>query len=86
MRIDRYPPEDVCAPVPELAAQTDPGLLQLDRLLEHDLLFQQGRADLVRRSRLTAVHGRHSPPPRPCCACSSSDPCLAGALKRPQNG
>jgi hypothetical protein len=37
-------------------------LMQLDRLLEDDLLFQQVRADLVRRHRLTAVHGRHSTP------------------------
>ena len=31
MLIDRYPPEDVFARVPELAAQTDPVLQQLDR-------------------------------------------------------
>jgi IS5 family transposase len=37
-------------------------LLQLDRLLEDDLLFQQVRADLVRQHRFTAVHGRHSTP------------------------
>jgi IS5 family transposase len=62
MLIDRYPPEDVCARVPKLADQTDPVLVQLDRLLEDDQLFQQVRADLVRRYRLTAVHGRHSTP------------------------
>jgi IS5 family transposase len=62
MLIDRYPPEDVFARVPELAAQTDPALLQLDRLLEDDLLFQRVRADLLRRYRLTAIHGRHSTP------------------------
>lgn len=62
MLIDRYPPEDVFARVPELADQTDPVLVQLDRLLEDDQLYQQVRADLVRRYRLTAVHGRHSTP------------------------
>jgi IS5 family transposase len=62
MLIDRYPAEDVFARVPELADQTDPVLVQLDRLLDDDRLFEQVRADLVRRFRLTAVHGRHSTP------------------------
>jgi IS5 family transposase len=60
MLIDRYPPEDVFARVPELADQTDPVLVQLDRLLDDDRLYQQVHADLVRRYRWTAVHGRHS--------------------------
>src|SRR5215469_6174790 len=62
MLVDRYPAEDVFARVPELANQTDPVLVKLDRLLEDDQLFQRVRADLVRRHRLTAVHGRHSTP------------------------
>lgn len=62
MLIDCYPAENVFARVPELADQTDPVLLQLDRLLDDDRLYQQVRADLVRRYRLTAVHGRHSTP------------------------
>jgi transposase, IS5 family len=62
MLIDRYPAEDVFARVPELAGQTDPVLVQLDHVLEDDGLFQQVRADLVRRYRLTAIHGRHSTP------------------------
>ncbi|MGH9482704.1 MAG: transposase, partial [Terriglobales bacterium] len=62
MLIDRYPAEDVFARVPELADQTDPVLVQLDRLLDDDLLFTQVRADLVRRYPHTAVHGRHSTP------------------------
>jgi IS5 family transposase len=57
-----YPPEDVFARVPELADQTAPVLVQLDRLLEDDRLFQQVRADLVQRYRRTAVLGRHSTP------------------------
>jgi IS5 family transposase len=62
MLIDRYPAEDVFARVPELASQTDPVLVQLDHLLDDDQMYQQVRADLVRRYRLTAVHGRHSTP------------------------
>ena len=62
MLIDRYPPEDVFARVPELADQTDPVLVALDRLLDDDGLYQQVHADLARRYRLTPVHGRHSTP------------------------
>jgi transposase, IS5 family len=62
MLVDRYEPEDVFARVPELAEQTDPVLVQLDRLLEDEVLYQQVRADLARRYRLTPVHGRHSTP------------------------
>ena len=62
MLIDRYDPEDVFARVPELAAQTDPVLVQLDRLLDDDQLYAQVRADLAQRYRLTPVHGRPSTP------------------------
>ncbi len=62
MLIDCYPAEDVFARVPELAEQTDPVLRHLDQLLDDELLFQRVRGDLVRRYRLTAVHGRHSTP------------------------
>jgi IS5 family transposase len=62
MLIDRYDPEDVFARVPELADQTDPVLVQLDRLLDDDHLYAQVRADLAHRYRLTLVHGRHSTP------------------------
>ena len=62
MLIDAYQPEDVFARVPELAAQIDPVLQALDRLLEDDQLYQQVRADLGTRYRLTLVHGRHSTP------------------------
>jgi IS5 family transposase len=62
MLIDRYPPEDVFARVPELAAQTDPVLVRLDRLLDDDQLYQQVHGDLACRYRLTPVHGRHSTP------------------------
>lgn len=62
MLIDRYPPEDVFARVPELAQQTDPVLQQLDRLLEDDHLYRRVRADLGKRYPLTLVAGRHSTP------------------------
>jgi transposase, IS5 family len=62
MLIDRYDPEDVFARVPELAAQTDPVLKELDSLLEDEPLFRQVRADLGTRYRFTLVHGRHSTP------------------------
>jgi IS5 family transposase len=62
MLIDAYQPEDVFARVPELAAQIDPVLQVLDGLLEDDQLYQQIRADLGQRYRLTLVHGRHSTP------------------------
>src|SRR4029450_173714 len=62
MLMDRYPPEDVFARVPELADQTDPVLVALDHLLDDDQLYQQVRSDLAQRFRLTLVHGRHSTP------------------------
>jgi IS5 family transposase len=62
MLVDRYEPEDVFARVPELASQTDPVLVALDRLVEDDSLYQRVRSDLARRYRLTPVHGRHSTP------------------------
>ena len=62
MLSDRYRPEDVFARVPELADQTDPVLVKLGQLLDDDQLYQQVRADLARRYRLTLVHGRPSTP------------------------
>jgi IS5 family transposase len=62
MLVDCYEPEDVFARVPEVAAQTDPVLKELDRLLEDDELYRQVRADLGKRYRFTLVHGRHSTP------------------------
>lgn len=62
MLIDRYPPEDVFARVPELAEQTDPVLVLLDGVLDDDQLYEQVRSDHAQRYRLTPVHGRHSTP------------------------
>jgi IS5 family transposase len=62
MLIDKHPSEDVFARVPEVAAQTDPVLKQLDKLLDDDKLYQQVRDDLGKRYKWTLVHGRHSTP------------------------
>ena len=62
MLVDRYPREDVFARAPELAAQTDPVLRQLDRLLDDDALYARVRADLGRRYPKTLCHGRPSTP------------------------
>jgi hypothetical protein len=62
MLIDKHPAEDVFARVPEVAAQTDPVLKQLDVLLDDDKLYQQVRDDLAKRYRWTLVLGRHSTP------------------------
>jgi len=62
MLIDKHPSEDVFARVPEVAAQTDPVLKQLDTLLDDDKLYQQVRDDLGKRYKWTLVHGRHSTP------------------------
>ena len=55
MLIDQYQPEDVFARVPELAAQTDPILKQIDVLLDDDQLYAQVRVDLGKRYRHTRV-------------------------------
>jgi len=62
MLVDSYAEEDVFARVPEVAAQTDPVLRHLDRLLDDDLLFSQVKADLARRHPRTLLCGRHSTP------------------------
>jgi transposase, IS5 family len=62
MLIDRYAEEDVFARVPQVAAQTDPVLKQLDVLLDDDLLFTHVKADLARRYPRTLGCGRHSTP------------------------
>jgi IS5 family transposase len=62
MLIDRYAEEDVFARVPQVAAQTDPVLKQLDVLLDDDALFTQIKVDLARRHPRTLSCGRHSTP------------------------
>jgi transposase, IS5 family len=60
--VDRYAREDVFAQVPELAADIEPVLQQVDTLLEDDDLYQQVRADFGTRHRSTQRHGRHATP------------------------
>ena len=62
MIVDRYPPVNVFALVPQLAADFEPELRELDRLLDDDAIFQRVKADLLRRAPKTATRGRHSTP------------------------
>jgi IS5 family transposase len=59
---NRDDPMNLFALVPQLGRAMDPELVQLDRLLDDDILFQKVRADLVRRSPHTATRGRYSTP------------------------
>ena len=62
MIVDRHAPLDLFALVPHLQLTFEPALAALDRLLDDDVLFQQVKADLVRRSPQTATRGRPSTP------------------------
>ena len=62
MIVDRYPPENLFAVVPKLAADFEPELQELDRLLDDDVLFQRVKADLAGRSPHSVSRGRHSTP------------------------
>src|SRR5258708_9771305 len=62
MLVDRYQAEDVFARVPQMAERIDLVLKELDRLLEDDALYRQGRADFGKRHRYTLGHGGHSTP------------------------
>jgi len=59
---NRYDPLNLFELVPKLGREMDPELVQLDRLLDDDVLFQKVRADLVCRYRHTATRGRPSTP------------------------
>ena len=86
MLIDRYESEDVFARVPELAAQTDPVLVPLDRLLEDEQLYPQVRHDLAHRYRLTPVHGRHSTPAEVLLRVLVVQHLYAWSYRRPSRG
>lgn len=62
MLVDRYQPEDIFARVPQMTARIDPVLVELDRLLDDDELYQAVRADFGHRYRRTLVFGRPSTP------------------------
>jgi IS5 family transposase len=59
---DRYDACNVFEQVPALSQAMEPTLVQLDRLLEADTLFQAVRQDLLRRFPRTATTGRRSTP------------------------
>lgn len=62
MIVDRYDPVNVFELVPKLSLEMEPKLVELDRLLEDDVLFQRVKADLARRYPNTLRLGRHSTP------------------------
>lgn len=62
MFIDRYDPLNLFERIPSLGMQMDPVLAQLDRLLDHDEIFQAVKADLAKRYPQTLTVGRHSTP------------------------
>jgi IS5 family transposase len=59
---DRYEPMNLFAQIPQLGMQMDPVLAQLDRLLDHDAIFQAVKADLAQRYPRTRTDGRPSTP------------------------
>jgi hypothetical protein len=62
---DRYDPMNLFALNPMLSLAMEPALVQLDRLLDDDVLFQRVKADLRRRAPHTATRGRPSTVYRP---------------------
>ena len=62
MLTDRYDPLNLFERIPSLGMQMDPVLAQLDRLLDHDGIFQAVKADLAKRYPQTLTVGRHSTP------------------------
>ncbi|MFL5336477.1 MAG: ISNCY family transposase [Geminicoccaceae bacterium] len=62
MIVDRYPPMNLFALVPDLAGGFDPVLRELDRLLEDEAILRDVKADLARRSRRSLTAGRPSTP------------------------
>ncbi len=62
MIIDRYDPVNLFKLVPRLQLEMEPELAALDRLLDDDVLFQQVKADLLRRYPQSARKGRRSTP------------------------
>jgi IS5 family transposase len=62
MLIDRYPPVALFALVPQLYADFEPVLRELDCLLEDDEIFHRIKADLARRAPHSLTRGRPSTP------------------------
>src|SRR5215218_3905732 len=59
---DRYAPINLFDLVPALGLELEPVLMQLDRLLDDDALFQAVKADLAQRAPRSLVTGRRSTP------------------------
>ena len=62
MLMDRYRSEDIFVRAPQMAARIDPVLVELDRLLDDDELYQAVRADFGQRHQRTLAFGRPSTP------------------------
>jgi IS5 family transposase len=62
MIVDRHDPINLCEMVPKLKLQFEPELVELDRLLEDDELFELVKADLLKRYPHSEKLGRHSTP------------------------
>lgn len=62
MIVDRSMPMHLFALVPKLAADCEPELRALDRLLDDDVVFQRVKTELARRSPHSLTAGRHSTP------------------------
>ncbi len=62
MIVDRHDPVNLFQLVPQLHLELDPALAALDTLLDDDVLFQQVKADLLRRYPQSARKGRPSTP------------------------
>jgi transposase, IS5 family len=59
---DRYDPVCLFALLPQLRLEFEPELVQLDRLLEDEVVFERVKADLARRRPKSLVTGRPSTP------------------------
>src|SRR5215218_7002430 len=62
MIVDRYDPMNLFEMVPKLELQFEPELVELDRLLQDDELFELVKADLLKRYLHSERLGRHSTP------------------------
>src|SRR5262245_3764101 len=62
MIVDRHEPVGLFALVPQLYADFEPELAELDRLLADDELFRRVKADLARRRPRSPVAGRRGTP------------------------
>jgi transposase, IS5 family len=62
MLIDRYAPEDIFARILKSLPRSIPCSNDWLVCWMRNPLFQQVKADLARRHRLTLVHGRHTTP------------------------